>query len=155
MKKILTIGWLLLGSSPLWAQQQVDVRFINMTELLPYILPFYAITMLAMGLFIHKLMRPAFSNKWLYLCTIVGILGAGLITYKFQNFRETKLTDTKTALTKIEKKQKARIEQENRNEVIGNFWRIAIPNFIFLLLGIVVDWQQKKKKKRVEAHQLD
>ncbi len=127
--------------------QAPQVEYISIIEMLPYILPFYAITLIALGLFIHKLMRPKFPSRWLYIFSIVGILGAGVIAYQFEHFRQEKLSnDTPAPLTTFDPKSSVRLDKENQNEIIGDFWRISIPNFILLTLGLGLDYRNRKKE---------
>ncbi|MCP4442764.1 MAG: hypothetical protein GY810_27985, partial [Aureispira sp.] len=92
MKKLSwLISILILSSSlPLWAQNG-DVHMLNMKGILIYVLPFYVITFIALSLFLQKLIRPKTSNKWLYLFTIVGILGAAVVTYQFKKIQDEQL----------------------------------------------------------------
>lgn len=125
-------------------QGSPNIQYINMSEMLPYILPFYVITLISMGLFMHKLMRPKFPTKWLYITTTIGILGAAVIMFKFEDFKQTKLALPEEKKTHIDDKTIEREVQENKNEMVGDFWRIAIPNIILLLLGANVDYRNKK-----------
>lgn len=143
MKKVITTLFIAIVSLNIGMAQPPDIRYISMAEILPYVLPFYAITLIALGLFIHKLMRPNFSSKWLYITTIVGIVGAGVLAYQFKSFKETKLTDPSTQ-NKTMSVSDQRIQKESENEVMGNFWKIAIPNFIILGLGMALDYRNKK-----------
>lgn len=140
----------MLGTSPLMAQDPANIHYISLDGLLIYVLPFYAITILGLGLFIHKLMRPNFSNKWLYICTITGILGAGIIAYQFQEIRKNQLPEALPSSInmsnippELQEQIRAR-EKSDGNETIANYWVIAIPNFILLGLGLGIDWRNKK-----------
>ncbi len=126
------------------AQMPSEIKFISMQEFLPYILPFYIITMLALGVFIHKLMRPHFPTKWVYITAIVGIVGAGIIAYKFKNFRIENIDANTPEINFTDNLDEAKYNNEKSNEVYGDFWRIAVPNCIILLLGIAVDIRNKK-----------
>jgi hypothetical protein len=146
--------FLLLHAWVLAAQTDVNVYYIRLNELLVYVLPFYMVTLAALGLFIHKLVRPSFSNKWLYICTVVGILGAGLIAYKFKEIRDTQLPNaqpTKIDMRDISPELQAQIRERDKNdlkETVANYWIVAIPNFILLGLGLAIDWRQKKEEKQ-------
>lgn len=153
MKLLKQVNTLLLclTSKHLFAQTPNNIHYIDLDDLLFYVLPFYAITILALGLFIHKLMRPNFSNKWLYICTIVGILGAAAIAYKFQEIRTTQLPSAqapKIDMTGISEELQEQIKNRETSELketIANYWVVAIPNFILLGLGLGVEWRNKKE----------
>lgn len=151
--KYTLLSVLLLGFNPLSAQIPVNVHYIHLNELLVYVLPFYMVTILGLGLFIHKLMRPNFSSKWLYICSIVGILGAAAIAYKFQEIRTTQLPDaqpSKINMTDIPVEMQESIrarENDELKETVANYWVVAIPNFILLGLGLAVDWRNNKDRK--------
>jgi hypothetical protein len=137
-------------SNSLFAQVPVNVHYIHLNELLIYVLPFYMITILGLGLFIHKLMRPNFSSKWLYICSTIGILGAAAIAYKFQEIRTTQLpsaqpskTNMQNIPTEVQEQIRAR-ENDELKETVANYWVVAIPNFILLGLGLAMDWRNKK-----------
>lgn len=146
----LILSILLTTPSFLSAQTPVNVHYIDLDDLLFYVLPFYAITILGLGLFIHKLMRPNFSSKWLYICSLIGILGAAAIAYKFQEIRTTQLPsaqpskiDMRNIPKDIQEQIRAR-ENDELKETIANYWVVAIPNFILLGLGLAIDWRNKK-----------
>lgn len=140
---------LLLLTNIAHAQTQANVYHVDFSSLLPYVLPFYGITIVALGLFIHKLMRPNFSNKWLYACCLVGILGSGLIAYQFSHIRSTQLpayqpTSNTEGFDEALAKQIEERETNDLKETIANYWVVAIPNFALLALGFIIDRQQKK-----------
>jgi hypothetical protein len=154
--KYILISVLLIVSNSLSAQVPVNVHYIHLNELLIYVLPFYMVTILGLGLFIHKLMRPNFSSKWLYICSIVGIFGAAAIAYKFQEIRTTQLpsaqpskTDMRSIPAEIQEQIRAR-ENDEIKETIANYWVVAIPNFILLGLGLAIDWRDKKEKAELQ-----
>ncbi len=154
--KYILISILLIVSSPLFAQVPVNVHYIHLNELLVYVLPFYMVTILGLGLFIHKLMRPNFSSKWLYICSLIGIFGAAAIAYKFQEIRTTQLpsaqpskTDMRSIPAEIQEQIRAR-ENDEIKETIANYWVVAIPNFILLGLGLAIDWRDRKDKAELE-----
>ena len=133
------------------AQTKANVYEVDFSQLLPYVLPFYGVTILALGLFIHKLLRPNFSNKWLYLCCAVGLIGASLIAYQFKDIRQTQLpayqhepSVTERTLDPALQEQIRQRETSDLKETVSNYWVVAIPNFALLVLGLVVDRQQKK-----------
>ncbi|WP_264792208.1 hypothetical protein [Aureispira anguillae] len=140
----------LLFSSNLSAQTTTNIHYIHLNDLLISVLPFYAITILGLGLFIHKLMRPNFPSKWLYICSITGILGAAAIAYQFQEIRTTQLPSaqpSKINMTGIPKEIQEQIvarESSELKETIANYWVVAIPNFILLGLGLGIEWRNKK-----------
>lgn len=144
MKYLLSVPFLFISLPFIWGQGSPNVQYINMSEMLPYILPFYVITLIAMGLFMHKLMRPKFPTKWLYITATIGILGAAVIMFKFEDFKQAKLALPEEKITNLGDKTPEREVQENKNEMVGDFWRIAIPNIILLLLGANVDYRNKK-----------
>ena len=146
--------FLLLKASFLSAQIPEDVHYMEMDSLLIYVLPFYAVTILGLGLFIHKLMRPNFPSKWLYICTLTGILGAGVVAYQIQEVRNGQLPqqhpseqiDVNELSPEVQKEIEAQAS-DNREETIANYWVVAIPNFILLFLGLGVDWRNRKDVK--------
>lgn len=142
-----------IQTTTLYAQTNANIYYIQLHELLVYVLPFYSITIVGLGFFIHKLVRPSFPSKWLYICSIVGILGAGLIAYKFKEIRTTQLPSVQPSeinIQDISPKIRDQIwerEKSDMKETIANYWVVAIPNFILLFLGLVVDWRQKKEQE--------
>ena len=143
----LFLGLPLLAS----AQTNANVYEVDFSQLLPYVLPFYAVTILGLGLFIHKLMRPNFSNKWLYGCCLVGILGAGFISYQFKDIRNKQLPayqyEPSASVRTLSPELQAKIQERANSdlkETVSNYWVIAIPNFALLALGLIVDRQQQK-----------
>lgn len=139
-----------------FGQGNEEIHYLRLNELLIYVLPFYLITVAALGLFLHKLMRPNFSNKWLYICTIIGLLGAAGIAYKFKEIRLTQLPsivkqyeneDRANMRPETQERIDAQIQAEH-NETIANYWIVAIPNFILLGLGLSVDYLQRKEKRQ-------
>ena len=134
------------------AQTNANVYYIRLNEVLIYVLPFYAITIAGLGLFIQKLVRPSFPSKWLYICSIVGILGAGLIAYKFQEIRTTQLPRAEPSEINIQdispelREQIWEREKGEMKETIANYWVVAIPNFILLFLGLALDYRQRKEQ---------
>ncbi len=142
----------LLFSLAAQAQVQTNVYSISLDNMLFTVLPFYAITLLGLGLFIHKLMRPAFPSKWMYICTIIGILGAGIIANQFHNIRVEQLPSaapTKIDLSGIPREVRESIQgrkSSDAKESIANYWIIAIPNFILLGLGLSIDYLNRKKE---------
>jgi hypothetical protein len=150
--KYILLSILLIASNPLFAQVPVNVHYIHLNELLVYVLPFYMITILGLGLFIHKLMRPNFSSRWLYICSIAGILGAAAIAYKFQEIRTTQLPNAQPSKINMRsipievQEQIIAREDDELKETIANYWVVAIPNFILLGLGLAIDWRDRKDK---------
>ena len=139
-------------SFALQAQNQPNVYTISLDHMLITVLPFYAITLLALALFIHKLMRPAFPSKWMYICTIVGILGAGVIANQIHNIRIEQFPTAQANqldLTGIPETLKESIRERqisDTKETIANYWIVAIPNFILLGLGLGIDRLNRKHK---------
>ena len=133
------------------AQSGNNVHYINMSQMLIYVLPFYAVTILALGLFIHKLMRPSFPSKWLYICSFIGIFGAGVIAYQFHDVRTSQLPSavpSKINTTNLSEDMQEQIHARESNdlkETISNYWVVAIPNFILLALGLGIEWVNKKQ----------
>lgn len=135
MPRIYLTFALLLTGYFLSAQNQPNVYTISLDHMLITVLPFYAVTLLGLGLFIHKLMRPAFPSKWMYMCVTIGILGAGVIAVQFHNVRSEQLPsaqiDSSADMTGIPEDIQARIrerELSDTKETISNFWIVAIPN---------------------------
>lgn len=147
---IFLILFLTFGTSSLVAQTPVNVHYIDLGSLLIYVLPFYAVTLLGLGLFIHKLMRPSFPSRWMYICSIIGILGAGLIAHEFKEIRRTQLPAAQNPninMTNIAPELQERIierEKSDAAETIANYWVVAIPNFILLGFGLGLDWKNRK-----------
>lgn len=154
--KYILISILLIASNPLFAQVPVNVHYVHLNELLVYVLPFYMITILGLGFFIHKLIRPNFSSKWLYICSLAGILGAAAIAYKFQEIRTTQLPSAQPSKINMQsipievQEQIIAREDDELKETIANYWVVAIPNFILLGLGLAIDWRDKKEKAALE-----
>ncbi len=152
-KHWLLVFFLLVQMTDLSAQANVNVYYIRLNELIFYVLPFYAVTIAGLGFFIQKLVRPSFPSKWLYLCSIVGILGAGLIAYKFKEIRTTQLPHAEPSeinVRDISPELQAQIQEREKSELketISNYWVVAIPNFILLSLGLALDWRQKKEQE--------
>ncbi|MBL4648824.1 MAG: hypothetical protein JKY03_03765 [Aureispira sp.] len=150
--KYILISILLIASNPLFAQVPVNVHYIHLNELLVYVLPFYMITILGLGFFIHKLVRPNFSSRWLYICSLAGILGAAAIAYKFQEIRTTQLPSAQPSKINMRsipielQEQIIAREDDELKETIANYWVVAIPNFILLGLGLGIDWRDRKEK---------
>ena len=151
MSQKISIAFLLLFSLDINAQATDNIYYISLKGMLIYVLPLYGITIIALGLFIQKILRPSFPLKWLYICTITGILGAGLIAYKFKEIRRTQLPEAQPKIMKmsgISKEMQDRIyerEKSDLKETVANYWIIAIPNFILLGLGLGLDWINKEK----------
>lgn len=151
MKHCLLIFLLLSFINLATAQTNANVYYIRLNELLVYVLPFYAITIAGLFLFIQKLVRPSFPSKWLYLCSIIGILGAGLIAYKFKEIRTTQLPHAEPSEINMQdispelREQIWEREKSDIKETVANYWVVAIPNFILLFLGLAVDYRQKKE----------
>jgi hypothetical protein len=144
---------LIIQTTPIFAQTNVNVYYIRLNELLVYVLPFYAVTILGLGLFIQKLVRPNFPSKWLYICSMVGILGAGLIAYKFKEIRTHQLPSIQPSEINMQglspelREQIWEREKSDMKETIANYWVVAIPNFILLFLGLTIDFIQKKEQE--------
>ncbi len=153
MTKILFVTFFCLTISALQAQNTPNVYTISLDHMLIYVLPFYGITILGLGLFIHKLMRPDFPSKWMYICAITGILGAGIIAFQFQEIRRTQLPGAvpqKINMTGIPENIQESIrerEKSDAKETIANYWIVAIPNFILLGLGLGIDRMNKSGKE--------
>ena len=132
MTKLLLVTLFSLSISLLQAQNTPNVYTISLDHMLIYVLPFYAITILGLGLFIHKLMRPDFPSKWMYICVVTGILGAGIIAYEFQEIRRTQLPGAvpdKIDMTGIPENIQNSIrerEKSDAKETIANYWIVAI-----------------------------
>jgi RsiW-degrading membrane proteinase PrsW (M82 family) len=147
-----SVSIFLLFSLAAQAQTQTNVYTISLDNMLFTVLPFYAVTLLGLGLFIHKLMRPAFPSKWMYICSIIGILGAGIIANQFHSIRVEQLPSAAPAkidLSGIPREVRESIrgrESNDAKESIANYWIVAIPNFIILGLGLGIDRLNRKKE---------
>ncbi len=126
---------------------------LQMGEMLWYVLPFYILTFAALSFFLHKLIRPRASMLPLYIFALIGTLWAGLVTYQFRQIQDTQLggADLNAALKdeKLTDRMRAQLldqQKEQSSLWFGNFYIIATPNIALLFLGIVVDWQQRRKQ---------
>ncbi len=150
MNKYLFVSFLCLAChSTILAQGTPNVKFINMSEMLPYIFPFYVVTMLSLGLFLHKLMRPKFPTRWLYISTLIAIIGSGVLALKFEDFKTANLTPSDQEKTRINENV-VRAEKSDQNELMADFWRISLPNVTLLLLGMLVDYKNKQEATQIE-----
>lgn len=135
------------------AQTNVQIKFINMQEMIYYVIPFYIITLTAFTLFIQKIIRPSFSNKWLYICTIAGIIGAGVISFKFKEIKNDQFLKTEERFNlggeeRNKQQEDAQATKEEFNAMLASYWNVAIPNIILLCLGIAVDVRDRKNAKQ-------
>jgi len=147
-----SLATLLLESQLLQAQAPSgDVYMIDMSTVLPYVLGFYGITFLAMGLLLLKLVRPKFSSRIIYVLSLVGIIGAAVVSWSFKGIQNTQLPAVQHSDRKIEElspklQEKLRErELEVFNQQFADFWIIAIPNFIILGLIIFIDMNNRKR----------
>lgn len=125
---------------------------LQMGEMLWYVLPFYLLMLAALSTFLHKLIRPKASMIPLYILAVVGTIWAGVVTRQFRQIQDEQLGGKQlTEALKDEKlseksREQLRLQQDEQNSLwFGNFYIIATPNIALLALGIVVDWQQRRR----------
>jgi hypothetical protein len=128
-----------------------NVHMLDMSGTLPFVLAFYAVTFLSLGLFLLKLVRPKFPTYWLYTTCIVGIIGAAVVTWAFddvQNKQLPQIENSNVEEEKLEPRMKEELAMRRReveNQRYANFWIIAIPNIVILALGIFSDFNNRKR----------
>lgn len=142
---------LLLTASSMHAQSPSsdNIYMLDMSGILPYVLIFYVFTFFGLGLFITKLLRPNFSNRWLYISCTIAILGAGVVTWVFKDIKNTQLPGIENSDMKVEdlseeaKQQLQQRQREDSQQDFADFWIISIPNIVLLGLGIFYDWRNR------------
>lgn len=128
-----------------------DVHQINFSSTLPFVIFFYSITFISLGLFLMKLLKPRFPSYWLYITCTIGIIGAAALTLSFENVKNTQLPKIQNSEMKpedLEPHLRAELEmrqREDKNQQYANFWIISIPNVIILGLGIFSDINNRKR----------
>ncbi len=150
MKKL---GLFLLLNTPqlLLAQTSMDVYMIDMSDSLPFILAFYILTFISLSLLMLKLLKPRLSPVPLYITCIVGIIGAAILTWSFDNVQKEQLPQIENLdleenkLSPQMKEQLMMRKREVVNQQYANFWIISVPNFIILGIGIFSDLNYKKR----------
>ena len=142
-----------LLSLPLRAQTAAQVVMVDVQELIWFVFPFCLLTMLGLAFFIQRLMRPNSSSIPLYITASVGILWAILVANQLYKVEKEQIRPTNTNqaasnqnLSPAAQAQKDSIEAEHSARSFGNFYTIAAPNIIFLVLGLGLDWRRKKEK---------
>ena len=154
MKKIISLTALIVLFSNLFTEAQIpsgDVHQLNFSSTLPYVIFFYSITFISLGLFLMKLLKPRFPSYWLYITCIIGIIGAATLTMSFENVKNTQLPKIENSDMKpedLEPHIRAELEmrqREDKNQLYANFWIISIPNVIILALGIFSDFNNRKR----------
>lgn len=141
---------------PAWAMAQTpqgEAQTLYMGGMLIYVLIFYALTMTSLALFLHRLVRPQSSTRWLYVCTIVASVWAAVVTYQFKDVQDTQLTAQPVAeeeeaadLTPENKTLLLAKQQEQNSLWFGNYYIVAMPNFILLALGGLLDYQRSRRQ---------
>lgn len=142
----------------LWAQEEHN---INLQSALWSVIPFYFITLGSLLLFMWKLIRPSFPTRWIYLCTILGMIGAGVAVFQFKNIQDTQLPGVNDKIYQmpelpadidvISEKQlddygqylKEKREKEVNMQQFANFWVMAIPNIIVLAFAVYWSWRDR------------
>ena len=123
---------LIVSSTQLIAQMNPNVRMVDMSHFLPYILPFYALTLFSLALLIHKIIRKQSSMMWVYVLCVASIVGALLLSTQLHQFSEEVLhMDTNTGSEHIGQ---------------GTFWRIATPNIIIGVLALIMQRVNNSKE---------
>lgn len=137
-----------------WAQSpQGQAQTLYMGGMLVYVLVFYVLTMASLALFLHRLVRPQSSTRWLYVCTIAASVWAAVVTYQFKGVQDTQLTAQPTTTTAQpadltpENEMLLRAKQQEQDSLwFGNYYIVAMPNFILLVLGGVLDYQRRRRQ---------
>jgi len=141
----------LLASSSYAQQPMGNVHMVDMSGTLPFVLGFYAVTFLSLGLFLLKLVRPKFPTYWLYTTCIVGIVGAAVVTWAFDDVQNKQLPQIENSAVeeeKLEPRMKEELVMRRReveNQRYANFWIIAVPNIVILGLAIFSDFNNHKR----------
>lgn len=143
---------LILSTCLVHGQAQLDgVYMLNVSSSLPFIFFFYLVTVLSLGLYLIKLLNPRFSSKWIYLCSIIGIIGAIFVNISFEQIKENQLPKvgqiegSSQPLSEHNQQQLNQLNREVENQTYANFWIISIPNFIILALAFVTDYKNRGK----------
>ena len=150
MKINLLLLLFLMGLNGLMAQMPDQVYEVNFQHMLWTVIPFYMITIAALFLFVQKVLRPSFPSKWLYSCTLIGIMGAGIIAYQFDEVRNTQLPKTQVdmrllrGIPKDKQEEYIQRQQDNTAETLANYWVVAIPNFILLAMGLGLEMNRQR-----------
>ena len=131
-RRFFIILLLITSSTQLVAQMNPNVHMVDMSHFLPYILPFYALTLFSLALLIHKIIRKQSSMMWVYVLCVASIVGALLLSTQLHQFSEEVLhMDANTGSEHIGQ---------------GTFWRIATPNIIIGILALVMQRVHSKKE---------
>lgn len=132
-KKIINIFFLSLYVSTVQAQMNPNVHMVDMSHFLPYILPFYGLTVLSLAVLIHKIIRKQTSMVWVYVLCVISIVGALILSSQVHQFSEEVLG----------------MDPESGAEHMGQgtFWRIGMPNIIIGILAIIMQRVNKNQKK--------
>lgn len=158
MHKLSKIMWATVAalSLPAWAMAQApqgQAQTLYMGGMLIYVLLFYALTMTSLALFLHRLVRPQSSTRWLYACTIGASVWAIVVTYQFKDVQDTQLTAQPTTTTEQpadltpENEMLLRAKQQEQTSLwFGNYYIVAMPNFILLALGALLDYQRSRRQ---------
>ena len=152
MKIYATLFCLLLSVHVAFCQElNGELYNIDLSSSLPYVILFYVVTFVSLGLYLIKLVRPNHSNKWLYVSCVIGIIGGAVLSMQFDNIQKEQLPKLEYENLKEEELEPQLREQfkinkrDVENQKYANFWIISMPNFIILGLGILADYKNRKR----------
>ena len=152
MKNIFFLICLLLTVQFAFGQElSGELYNINLSSSLPYVILFYVVTFISLGLYMIKLVRPGQSNKWLYVSCVIGIVGVAVLSIQFDTIQKEQLPkveyeDLKEEDLEPQLREQFKINKRDvENQKYANFWIISMPNFIILGLGILADYKYKKR----------
>lgn len=141
----------------LWAQSQVV--YVDMSNLLYYSLPLYALTLASLALFVYKLMRLDKKIYAVYVTSLIGILGGLLLMQQMEEIRDTQLTPQAThkvepqmdSLSTLVQTQLRARQQERENLNQAAFWMISTPNVLVFILSLVIDVMRRRRKEEFQT----
>lgn len=149
MKKILfALFFFSVATSQM--QAQIVGQHIQLSDMLWYVLPFYALTLAGLSLFLLKLLRPKMNVLPLLIVSLISIFWAISVTLNFKKVQDEQLGANKIAqhLAEEDLSPKARAdlksqEQEQTQYWFGNFYTTAMPNIVLFSLGLILHYRQK------------